>query len=272
MHQLDELTLSCFCAHLYLFAGVSSAPVCLVQAFPAPVCTDLLQWVLQGEHRSAAMPAQALTAVLPPLHPHHQMGSITPSIDQVKTVKITLITRTQPMLPPRLASATLSGFEHGHSGTAEGAELGHGATAVTAPIHLYQLRIEGEQCSHKSLPPLSLNPLGQKKSGRLVASGQTQMGLSRLIITLPFCCQDCAQGAHECHGWERRREATQSSTRSSQHTFCWGCHRVLFRNAADDRLHQRAGSENFFFPCMIGCFSVPAPGPFNLIGKKRKKK
>lgn len=57
------------------------------------------------------------------------------------------------------------------------------------------------------------------------------------------------------------------------HIFCWGCLRVLFRNAADDHLHQRAGRENFFFfLCMIGCFSVPAPGQFNLIGEKRKKK
>lgn len=136
-----------------------------------------------------------------------------------------------------------------------------------------RLCIEGQRCLHESLPPLSRNPLGQKKSGRLVASGQTQMGLSRLVVTLLFCCQDCAQGAHECHGWVRRWEATQPSTRSSQHTFCWGCLRVLFRNAADDHLHQRAGRENFFFfLCMIGCFSVPAPGPFNLIGEKRKKK
>lgn len=136
-----------------------------------------------------------------------------------------------------------------------------------------RLCIEGERCLHESLPSLSLNPLGQKKSGRLVASGQTQMGLSRLVVTLPFCCQDCAQGAHECHGWVRRWEATQSSTRSSQHTFCWGCLHVLFLNAADDHLHQRAGRENFFFfLCMIGCFSVPAPGQFNLIGEKRKKK
>lgn len=90
-----------------------------------------------------------------------------------------------------------------------------------------RLCIEGQRCLHESLPSLSLNPLGQKKSGRLVASGQTQMGLSRLVVTLPFCCQDCAQGADECHGWVRRWEATQPSTRSSQHTFFAGAASVF---------------------------------------------
>lgn len=121
-------------------------------------------------------------------------------------------------------------------------------------------------------------PTGAEQVRTLGGSGRTQMGLSRLVVTLPLLLPGLCPGGSRVPRVGEEREGHPVPTRLAApepHSPHFAGAAAVFCSVTRQMTASISGQAGrtlfFFFLCTIGCFSVPAPGAFNLIGEKRKR-